>query len=286
MLDQIYREGTDILLAPLLPTQFMRYNSMLNPLGISFNLTNYIDFLETNNIVAKTWRGAIPLFTYIHTFSLVTWMFIILCILIISFISTHKISKNFNIITVFIWHYFTLMFSKSIQSFLLNQKLRLLLGIWLIVSLFISTLFTAVLLDHMVRPVPVLYIDSIEQLAQRTDIQVVARSDGPLVEYINSINTSASKEIDDKLIKYVNFEDIRHLVMSGLRNGSIAFVNNRLTLIYCLQETAYFAEMNHMYGTPLIDLVHISRSNWHRPYFTFVNKATKYKTLLKDYNTM
>jgi len=194
--------------------------------------------------------------------------------------------KDFNIITVFIWHYFTLMFSKSIQSFLLNQKLRLLLGIWLIVSLFISTLFTAVLLDYMVRPVPVLYIDSIEQLAQRTDIQVVAYNGGPLVEYINSINTRVSKAIDDKLIKFVNFKDIRHTVMSGLRNGSIAFVNNRLTLIYSLQETAYFAEMDHMYGTPLIDLVHISRSNWHRPYFTFVNKATKHKTLLKDYNTM
>jgi len=162
--------------------------------------------MEINNLVAKTWLGAIPLFAYIHTFSLVTWMFIILCIFIISFISTHKMSKDFNIITVFIWHYFTLMFSKSIQKFLLKDNLRLLLGIWLIVSFFISTLFTAVLLDHMVRPVPVLYIDSIEQLAQRTDIQVVAVNDGPFVEYINSMNTSVSKAIDDRLTKFLNFD--------------------------------------------------------------------------------
>ena len=132
MLDQIYRKGTDILLAPILPTQFKKYNSMLNPLGISFQITNYIDFLETNNLVAKTWMGAIPLFTYIHIFPPIIWISITNSILVLSVISSLQMSNKFTINHMtceYICNYWILLFSKSMQRFLLKPKLRLLLGI-------------------------------------------------------------------------------------------------------------------------------------------------------------
>jgi len=138
----------------------------------------------------------------------------------------------------------------------------------------------------MVRPVPVLYIDTIEQLAQRTDIHVVVRRDGSFDKYIHSNQNSVSKNIADKLIDFVNFEDIRHLVMSGLRNGSIAFIYPQIALKYHLQELSKFQELEHIYSDRLIDLVHISRSIASEPYFLFINETTSHKSLFNNLNTM
>ncbi|CAG2104431.1 unnamed protein product [Medioppia subpectinata] len=231
MIDRIHREKGDILLSATQSSQFMRYSNLLEPLGISFRLTNCIDYLDVNSIAANTWMGAIPLFTYVHTFPLIVWFCIYLSIIALSVVSSLQLFPRFDKIHEFLWNYYIIMFSKNIQIFFTNRKLRPVLSLWLMASTLLSTLFTAILLEHMVSSVPALYIDSLEQLSERPGIQAVARSDGSLVEYIATVKTSVTKAIDDRLITFINFEDIRQLVIDGLRNGSVAFVHNKRTLL-------------------------------------------------------
>ena len=125
MIDSIIKDGADILLVPLLTSQFLRYFTSLTPLGLSFRHTECIDFMDINSIAAKTWMGAIPLFTYVYTFSFGTWLSILNFILIYSVISSYKVFKQFNSVYIckFIWNYWTIMFSNSIQKFLLKPNL-------------------------------------------------------------------------------------------------------------------------------------------------------------------
>ena len=124
----------------------------------------------------------------------------------------------------------------------------------------------------MARTIPVLKIDSLEQLAQRKDLKILVRSDSSLFKYASDVNSELARAIDKQLDPYSDYNGpgFREKLATGLRNGSFVYVNTRLTVIFGIMNLSDFHKK--LGEEPLIDILHISEEDGGlEPYFAFFN---------------
>ena len=123
----------------------------------------------------------------------------------------------------------------------------------------------------MVLTQPVVKIDSLEQLLQRTDMKIVARADSSLAKYAE-LNSELARTTLNRLETYTDNFDGQQMedLSKRLRNGSIAYVNVRLTLIFTIMGLPqHEGDQN---DEPLIEMLHISEDDGGlEPYFMFLN---------------
>ena len=173
-------------------------------------------------------------------------------------------------------------FRKHCKVLLLNMKCSPILGIWLIGAYCLSIGFTAYLFDFMIIGVPVIKIDSLEELSQTKDIEIHVREDSSLETFIQFNDSDLAKAIKPKLKTYDDYFSFTYELMSGLRNGSFAFVETRMTLLFNLEEFAHLAQKTYN-DTNFLDLMHVSEeSGGLEPYFLTVGE----EWIQKDMNQL
>jgi len=123
----------------------------------------------------------------------------------------------------------------------------------------------------MVRVVPVLTIDSLEDIPKRPQMKVLLRGDSALAQYVKLIDSDIGRAIKPKFITYLNFEEeVKYENLNiGLRNGSLAYVNTRWTLIFDLLRINMYNKQGE--NENFLDIIHISNDDESsEPYFTIV----------------
>ncbi len=144
--------------------------------------------------------------------------------------------------------------------------------VWLIAALVISTQFTGSLFDFIVRPLPLTKIKSLEQLSQREGMNICVRGDSWVDGLKEMAETGVSQlavDIGNKLETYLDYyaEGVDKKLAERLLDGTIAWINDRLIMVYTLIEISRTENVS-------FDSVYIStESSELIPYFYFVNKA-------------
>ena len=270
MLDKMLVDPVDILLSPATAGQYLTYSSQMQVFGFNFNHSDCIDFFEMGSILSKVNVGSIPLFQCFRRFDHKIWFIIFISIVILSFISSTKSMSSDNFYEYF-WNYFILLFEISLQKFVAkgNQQ-KVLLGVWLLSTFILVINFNVYLLDTMVVPTPVHKINNLEELAD-SKLTVIAREDSSLVTFAKYVDSDLAKSIMPRLRVYSDFGEIKSELFNGLKNGSLAYVNQRLVMIFIALTFNDIEKSRRNGEKEIIDLWHISDDNGGlEPYFLFL----------------
>ena len=120
---------------------------------VGFKYSGLVSFFEIGTFASKFYPDVKPVFKFLGMFDKIVWSMIIISIIVLSIIS----SVNQKIkIQEFIWNYFELLFSRSIQKRIGKNARKLCLGVWLVSTFYLSTVFTSQLLDYMITAVPII----------------------------------------------------------------------------------------------------------------------------------
>ena len=234
--------------------------------GLFFDWTECIDFIEYGTFATRFYPAPTPIFLFIRAFDFYAWLLIILMIFILALftsVESGESRKFFN----YLWNYFELIFSKSIQNLLIKNKSKIILGTSLIASFFISLGFTVNLLDYMIKAEPILKLNTVEELSLREEMTVFTRSDTGFNTWAQITDSDVAMRIRKMLRWWDDIKAVHDELLTGLRNGSTAFSSNRLNLIFEL--SAFSEEEIIEQGEKrLIDLMHISKEGLgFDPYF-------------------
>ena len=261
----------DIQLYPFIASQYLQYSKQNSKIGFGYHYSKCIDFLEVAQIAARYYPGTLPLVTYFRCFPIEVWALIWISIIVLSLISTQQTLKLIDFYE-FLWNYSNILFNKTFQKFITHLKYKYFVGIWLLSALILSIEFTVYLLDFMVLTQPVVKIDSLEQLSKMSAMKILTRADSSLVKFASLTDSDLARAIFKQLEPYQD-KDYKNTVVKlarGLRDGSVAYVNNKLTLIFELLKLNEFQIKAN--EEPLIDLVHISEDDGGlEPYFVLFN---------------
>ena len=122
-------------------------------------------------------------------------------------------------------------------------------------------------------------------MGQRSEISILATADSSLAKYAE-LDTELARAISKRLKTYTyKFRDQNlENISKGLKNGSIALVNVRFTLIYLIMSLPQYG--SDPSEEPLIEMLHISEDDGGlEPYFVFIN-AENDEWIFKSLNKM
>lgn len=276
----------DIVLRPLYISQIMKVMLGLRDAGIDFTHTNAIAYLEMATLVSRIQPESTTMFVYFSCFSSTVWLLIFLSIAVCSLVLAMKIdatwSNNFlKIFILFFWNLWLLLFNRSLQSFVKRNisRHKILVGTWLLSSLYISTLFTTFLLDYMIRASPIRKIDSLEDAVMATDLTILCSDESSLVGYVESEGEDPIARALSQKIQ--NFPDGSWLNMSftvdmlaKLKSGFYALAHNKLTAIFLIHWLSEL-EDNRRSNEDILDVIHVaSDGGGGLPTFLSVNQES------------
>ena len=271
-------EGMDVVLAPIVSTQYLKYSSTLKALSVEITYTDCIDYFEADVIVAIKSRGTIPMFAYVFCFPIEVWALILLSLIVLSLISSidHKLVLNYKKISKHFRNYFVLLLSKPLERLVFQSTSKQILIVWLFSALVLSNQFTTYLMDFMIRAIPELRIDTLEQLSKQKNMKLAVREDSTFFDYINETETPTNKILRNKLKPYDSLNDFVNELTNGLRNGTMATINKRNIIIFILMEVR--ESQKKLAGNndqSLSDLLHFSKKlDFYEPYFLVTNNKS------------
>ena len=152
------------------------------------------------------------------------------------------------------------------NEFIVNSVSKILLILWLISALIITTQFTAYFLDFMVTTIPEIIVWTIEDLAERPDMKIITRDDYSLYAFAETEKTVLAQKIKKQLDPYFDYneENVTQKLISGLNTGTSAYVHERLMMSFTLIKLTLEENVT-------FDSIHIStKSAEFDPYFIFV----------------
>ena len=140
-------------------------------------------------------------------------------------------------------------------------------------AFYLGICFTAILLDHMIKAIPLIAIDNLEQLSKIHYMKIYVRDDNSLATYAQNVDTNLAKAIKSQLqtYKFYDFFKLIDEIRIGLRNNSAAWASTKITIIFYITRMMKL-EKPGQFNERLIDLLHISEDNGGmEPYFLFQN---------------
>ena len=193
-------------LAPLVTSQYFQYSTGLKMLGYNLSHTQFIGYFEADVIASIEYPGKIPMFAYLSCFSKEVWILIIASLVVLSLVSSidrksfHLSSNIFEIC----YNFKILLISKAMKKSMIEKTSGLILSIWIISALVLSNQFTAYFTDFMVTAVPMVRIDSFEDLVKHKDTKIVARDDDSFTQYLRENDTQLKRSLLPMLDTYVH----------------------------------------------------------------------------------
>ena len=272
---QFITKPFDIVLSLTTTSQFFVHTSHLKHYGINISKSNYIDFLDMSSILSKNRLESSPLLQCFRCFDKNIWTLILLTIVLLSSISSLR-QQSFHSLYEYIWNYSITLLKVNFQNFIKSsfKKCKLIVGTWLLLSVFFDTTFSSYFFDDMVSPSPITKIDSLDNLLD-SHIRIVVRHDSALYTYLKSIDSPILDRLD--IFKFEDYLSIEEKLFNGLKDGSLAYVNHKFILIFDA------LLMNDRYNPPItqnidndrndfMDWLHISNDDGgSEPYFFPIN---------------
>ena len=147
---------------------------------------------------------------------------------------------------------------------IIDRISRIILSVWLLSALVLSYQFTAYFTDFMVTAVPMVRIDSFEDLVKHKDMKILVRSDDFFTAYVRQNDTELKRTLSSKLETYKSHSEISNKLAQGLKDMSYSYVNKRESLIF------YFTLNEEL--RRLSAIIHLSdKTNFYEPYLFLLN---------------
>ena len=260
----IINEKIDLLLTPVVPKHFLIYTNKMKDFGLEFGHSSIIDYFEAGTVASLKRESSIPILILFKSFPINVWIAIwstFLLLTMFAFIGKRNQITLHNF-TNRIFNQFSILVSQPINGVTFIKSCDITILIWLMAALFLTKEYTTYLLDKLIRSTPSASIDSVEHLFL-SDLKIVVKADNPLVSYAERV----SPQTVEQMIFYDDYDTVVSSLASGLVNGTIAYVNNRMTLIFDLLRLQEQYSQNH-----LVSSIHLSRGSLgFEPYFVFIN---------------
>ena len=89
----IAKEAVDIILTPVVSSQYFKYSHVLAKLGVTISHTDYIGYFEADVIAARKYPGTLPMFAFRYCFPNEVWTLVFVSIFCLSLITSfdHKL---------------------------------------------------------------------------------------------------------------------------------------------------------------------------------------------------
>ena len=250
-----------LVIQPSTGTQYSQYKMGMANFGIQLGHSKVIDFYQQNTIASMSYPGSDQMFSYFKCFTIEVWVFTLLSIILISLIQPGKVTmlKFF----ANIWTYFSALISAPVKKI----ESKILFYFWVISALFVGKYFTAFLLDFMVSSIPPVTIKTLEDLSLRSDLKIYVRGDSSLAHFAKTDDSFLAKALKTKIIPYFNYrsEGVPKKLALGLNNGSSAYIQDRLILIFTMIDIVRDENVS-------FDSIHISSdSATFEPFYIFLN---------------
>ena len=220
--------NTAIGLTSLAGTRYLKMIIQNNQSSF-IKLTSQIDYADTAKILASTKKGGHELFYQFKCFETEVYYGIIVSIVLISgLISVYKKSVK-TFLEVF-WTYFSVIINGSSDSLKFQHNFdRLIFSVWLLVCTLIMSAFSGQLRDQLIKPRPIEWIDSWQDLHEWKDVTIQTLV---LTELATFINKSADNPmaqdfrqrtelLSDAIIKQ-SMDEV--LDFKGVSEGKVALV--------------------------------------------------------------
>ena len=265
-------EKLDIIVAPSVVSQYLVYKEF-NERVFNFNITysDFIGYFEADVIAAMEYPGKIPMFAYFSCFEKEVWLLIIASIVVLSLISSidgKTFDLNSNIFDIFS-NFMVLLISKAMKKSIIKKTSGLILSVWVLSALVLSNQFTAEFTDFMVTAVPMVRIDSFEDLVKHKDMKIVVRADDSFTVYVRQKDTPLKRSLSSMLDPYLHNDEIMNKLAKGLKDQSYSYVTKRDMLIFFLSDIAFNYDNQ---PSRLFDILHISeKTNFYEPYLFLIN---------------
>ena len=193
--------------------------------------------MESDIIASMEYPGSIPLFAYLSCFSKEVWLLIIASIAVLSLISSidRKTFDFSSIIFDIFSNFMVLLISKSMQKSITNRISAIILSIWLLSALVLSIQFSTFIMEFMVTAVPMVRIDSFEDLVKHKDMKIVVLEDHSFTSYVRQNDTELKRSLSSMLDPYEN--DINpwlKKLAKGFKDLSYAYITNKELMIFIL----------------------------------------------------
>ena len=225
----IAKEAVDIILAPMVIAQYYKYSSALANFGVTLLRTDYVGYFEADVVAARKYPGSAPIFAFKYCFPKEVWILVFVSMVCLSLISSfdNKLVFNYKKLLKYFYNYLNYLLWESMEKSLINSSFRQILIVWLLSAFVLSIHFTAYLMDYMISAVPMVKIDSLNDLAQQDHMKIVVRFDDSFVEFVNMKDSPLKKRLSAQLLPYELMHHIVQDMIRGLRNGSLANVSKR-----------------------------------------------------------
>ena len=267
MVNRIINEGFDIILGTSSVSQLFHYQEPLSVLNIELVNSKFLGYNEVNTIAARTFPGKVPLLAYFNCYSKSNWLFMLITLLTVSALSTLSIKNHNSMLFRNIFcNYIIVLVKQPMNLWVSRHSPSHVISIWLMSAFILTTLFTAYFFDFMVRTVPLIKIRTLEDLYQREGMKIIVRSDSSLIQ--SKLKGGIwSKDNNSQFETYFDFKtEGAPKLINGLNEGRVAYINNRLPLIFTL---IYLSEIQNK----SFENIYISSdSAAFEPYFSMLNK--------------
>ena len=133
----IAKEAVDIILAPVVTSQYYKYSGALAKLGVTLLHTDYIGYFEADVIAARKYPGTVPTFAFRFCFPKEVWILVFVSIVCLSLISSfdNKLVFNNKKLLKYFYNYLIYLLWESMEKSLINSSYRSaqhLLIVWLL----------------------------------------------------------------------------------------------------------------------------------------------------------
>ena len=268
-LSTIVTESVDIVLVPVVTSQYFIYSTMLANFGAYYGHSDCIGYMEEDVIAARKYPGSLPMFQFIYCFQKEVWTLIIVSILILSLILSFDRScvLNLGMIPSIIFNLSISLVNCSIENLVIISCSKQLIIVWLLSAFVLYNEYSSYLMDYMIRAVPMEKIDSLEDLAQHKHMTIFVRYDDSFLHYIEMRDNPMKLSLIKQVYKYEILQNLYDELARGLRNGSSAYVSRRNFLIFNMLMLSEYEKRKET-EPPLIDLLHFSeKTDFYEPYF-------------------
>ena len=163
-----------------------------------------------------------------------------------------------------------LLISKEMQKSIIKKISGLILSVWMLSALVLSNQFTAYFLDFMVTAVPMVRIDSFEDMVKHKDMKIVVRNDDSFTAYVRQEDTDLKRSLSSMLDPYDHdMEESEKKLAKGFKDLSYAYVTKMELMIFILIEISLYYDKE---PPSIFDILHLTdKASFYEPFFLLGN---------------
>ena len=166
-----------------------------------------------------------------------------------------------------------LLINKEMQKSIIESISGIILSVWLFSALILSNQFTSYFMDFMVTAVPMVRIDTFEDLVKQKDMKIVVLEGDSFRAYLNQNDTELKRFLSSMVDPYDHdIEPSLRKLAKGFKDLSYEYITHRELVIFILIEMS----IKYVKEPPsLFDILHLlERTSFLEPYFMSLNNKS------------